>query len=920
MSPRDLPHPFGALAAAVLALLLSIVPAPLRAQLPVSGPEIRANGIVFAVEQDSQGRVYFGGSFEDYNGDDRSRGLVRVSSAAVLDKSWDIRELAPVSDLQLLGDFLYVAGGFSSVATYTDGTVARSGLARIHVGGPLDGRLDLTWNPSVNGPVELLEDAGSTLYIAGSFSSVNGVSRTRMAAILTAGPGEPISLGSFNPQPDGRVEVMKLISGRIYFGGEFGMVGGTTQPYLARSSGSGLDGSWTPDINGPVSSLAGGGGYLYVGGSFNRVEEVPIRALARYSLSEAMATADTTWEPDPDGEVNQLLLSGNNLYAAGVFLEIGELPQRFLARIDVAGTTADTSFRPGLNGAINDMRFGAGGILAVGQFFTTSGVSSRAFASFSTGSGTPSSSFRGTITTSGQIFTMTPDGSGGVYIGGIFDTVGGAGRTSIAQLNSSGTVTSFNPRLVGANRSVNDIAVNGGDVFIGGDFFEVSGVSTFHLAKLSSSGAPSSSFRVKPFAPITAVAVSGSRVYAGSEGMRFVTVGPPESETTVDVASLARFDTGDGMVDINWRPLVTFNGNPAGASVRSIEVGGGGIIITGRFSFIVNPNDTGQAFQRVGAAALSTGGWGEPLAGWSTQFLSATSDVATIDETLLHNGSLYVAGNIAFVNGNQWFGIAKLDPNGGAWDAGFDVSPVRQSGESLVPASVAAIAASGSHLYIGGSFDRVFQDGVFVFNPDIARVDAASGELDYSWYPYVSSSVTSLANSSGTLWMGGAFSFVGPFESNGIAAVRPNTASYQAWLDQYFSPAEQLNSDNVSPLVDSDDDGLVNFYEAVFNLNPRIDDAGSTASGSTAGVPVLGPAVIDEQRYMTVEFVRYKASANAGIEVVPEFSSDLRTFEARGVEVSVESVDAERERVVMRDSIGGLPSAFARYRVVATPP
>lgn len=904
-----------------IAFSLALLAGILHGQLPVSGPDIRANGIVLAVEQDSQGRVYFGGAFEDYNGNDRSRGLVRVSSGAVLDTSWDIREVANVSSLQVIGNFLYVGGSFSVIDTYTDGAVPRSRLARIHIGGALDGRLDLTWNPSVNGIVDLMESSGSALLIAGSFSSVNGVSRTRMASILVGDPINPLALSSFNPQPDSRVEVMKLINGRIYFGGEFGQVGGTTQPYLARSSGSGVDTTWRPEINGPVSSLAGGGGHLYIGGSFNRVEGVPIRSLARYSLTDPVATADTTWEPDPDGEVNHLLLSGNNLYAAGVFLEIGDLPQRFLAKIDVNGTTADTSFRPGLNGAIYDMRFGAGGILAVGQFFTTSGVSSRAFASFGTGSGAPSSSFRGTITTSGQIFTMTPDGSGGVYIGGIFDTVDGVGRTSIARLGSSGNVTSFNPRLVGANRSVNDIKVSGGDVYIGGDFFEVSGVETYHLAKLSSSGSPSSSFRVKPFAPITAIAVSGSQVYAGSDGLRFVTVGPPESETFIDVANLARFNTGTGMVDVAWRPLVTFNGNPAGASVQSMEIGGGGLIITGRFSFIVNPDNTAQAVQRVGAAALSTSGWGEPLPGWSTQFLSATSDVATIDETLLHNGSLYVAGNIAFVNGNQWFGIAKLNPNGGGWDSAFDASPVRDSGGSLIPASVAAIAGSGSHIYIGGSFDRIYQDsaGGFVFNPDIARVDAATGAIDFSWYPYVSSSVSSLANSSGTLWMGGAFSFLGPFPSNGIAAVRPNTASYQSWLDQYFSPAAQLNSDNISPLVDLDGDGLINFYEAAFNLNPLVADAGTSASGSSAGVPSLEPDSIGGQRYMTVEYIRYKASANAGIEVVPEFSSDLETFEARGVEVSVQSIDTERERVIMRDSIGDLPRAFARYRVLASP-
>src|SRR5690606_26007241 len=108
--------------------------------------------------------------------------------------------------------------------------------------------------------------------------------------------------------------------------------------------------------------------------------------------------------------------------------------------------------------------------------------------------------------------------------------------------------------------------------------------------------------------------------------------------------------------------------------------------------------------------------------------------------------------------------------------------------------------------------------------------------------------------------------------------VRPNSASYGNWLNLYFTPTEQQNSDLISPLVDTDGDGLTNFYEAIFNLNPLIADADITAAGSTSGVPVVKPQIIGGQRYMTVEFIRFKAAANAGIQVVPEFSTDLRTF------------------------------------------
>ena len=60
----------------VLVMLAAILPA--RSQFAVPGPDLRLNGFVFAVESDSAGNVYLGGSFNEFNGDSSSGlGLLR---------------------------------------------------------------------------------------------------------------------------------------------------------------------------------------------------------------------------------------------------------------------------------------------------------------------------------------------------------------------------------------------------------------------------------------------------------------------------------------------------------------------------------------------------------------------------------------------------------------------------------------------------------------------------------------------------------------------------------------------------------------------------------------------------------------------------------------------------------------------------
>ena len=884
-----------------------------HAQIPTFGDRVRATGILLAVEKDDFGHFFLGGAFEDFNGDSSSVGLIKLTGSASKDPLWDIENIAIVSDLLVLGDFLYVGGTFTSISTFSNGTLPIAHLARIHLSGPNEGKVDTTWTPQLNGSVNLLATGAGGVIAEGNFSSVNGASRGGMASIPTSNGAE---VNSFNPSPSGVVKVITNFRGHIYVGGTFSSIGGIQQPFLARlNSLGGVDTTWLPDLNGSVSAIEGSVSDLYVGGSYTRVEQIPHRGIARFDVGPSGVNFDMTWAPDPDGEVTSIIVSGNTLYIAGVFLEVDEVARPLLARISATDGSVFTGFSANVNGGISDMIPGAGGILAVGQFTTGTGSSTGAFASFSGATGNTLSSFRGRITTSGQVFTMEPTGDGGVYIGGLFDEVDGVPRTSLARINSDGSLnTGFVPQLVGANRLVNDIELDGSFLYVAGDFFKASGLNTFNAAKLgANSGAASSSFVVKAFSPLKSVAVLGSRVYFGGENLRFVTNNDEGNE--INVANLVRFDKNNGQVDVSWTPLVSLNGNPAGAAVNAIEVGGGGIIIGGRFTFITDPQNTATAFQRVNLCALSTGGWGQPLPGWGSIFFQANGDFANVNRLLLHNDSVYAAGDFATINDVIHVGIGKFNTAGGGWDSGFDVSPVSVVGGQTIAEPVETMAASGSSIFVGGSFDFVLGETQYEFNPEVARVDQDTGIPDLSWYPYPSSSVSEITFSGSKLWMYGSYGFIGDFATDGLVALTDNSESYLNYFGQFYSGLDLENSDLISPVVDTDGDGLSNLLEAAFNLNPSVADGGAVSPGGSSGFPVLGPDMIGGQRFMTMEFVRFKGAQNSGISVTPEFSSDLESFSARGVEVSVQSVSATHERVLVRDSQGNLPEAFIRYRV-----
>ncbi|MDQ3739996.1 MAG: choice-of-anchor D domain-containing protein, partial [Actinomycetota bacterium] len=342
-----------------------------------------------------------------------------------------------------------------------DETVALTGTGIETVYESSDDPLDEA--PVTNGQVNAVgfDSAGRT-YLGGTFTSVGP--RTGHGVELSETSDEPAS--GF-PDVDGTIRaVVPDGSGGWFVGGDFTSVGGLPRARLAHILSSGaVDGSWDPAADGRVNALSLSDGNLYVGGEFATIDGTQRAFAAKVSASTGVL--DATWEALPNNRVTALVAGGSGVHLGGDFTQVGGVARSRLARVSRSGAGAlDEGWDPDANGAI--------GAIAL-------------------------------------------SGTGDVYVGGGFTTLGGESRARIAKLSglSGEPDPNWNP---GASATVSSLAVSGSDVYAGGSFTTIEGEPRTRLAKLAAAdGEADDAFVPDPNGSVLALAVTGAGVYAGGE-------------------------------------------------------------------------------------------------------------------------------------------------------------------------------------------------------------------------------------------------------------------------------------------------------------------------------------------------------------------------------------------------------------------
>jgi uncharacterized delta-60 repeat protein len=455
-----------------------------------------ANGSVYAIAVQPDGKILIGGEFTAYAGVPINR-MARLNSDGSLDSAFNVGTGAggAVLAIALQPDGKVLLGG--SFLSYNG--IARSRIARLSPNGALDYSLfpcSSCFNPGggANGTVRSIAlQSDGRILLVGDFVSYDGVPRAGVVRIHSGGGLDT----SFSPGLGANRAVRALalgVNGEMLIGGSFTTFNGATRIYIALlAANGGLDGpssSFGPSALVIYAILRQSDDKLVLCGSFDSYAGVPRRNIARLNSDGSLdpnfifAAGSTTWYIDAVAQQSdgKIVIGGVFPYPAAVGSYAGIVRLNSDGSVDPS-LNSGSGFTGGLTGGnINCVSIMADGrILISGDFYYYNGTPRQRMARLHA-DGTLDASFN---PGSGPDYIVTshfvqPDGK--ILVAGYFTSFAGSPCRYIVRLHANGARdSSFDNNSL--NYYVNSIALQAdGKVVVGGAF--ASGV-----ARLAAHGA-----------------------------------------------------------------------------------------------------------------------------------------------------------------------------------------------------------------------------------------------------------------------------------------------------------------------------------------------------------------------------------------------------------------------------------------------
>jgi len=693
------------------------------------------NGPVLAIAPTAGAIVYVGGNFNKVGITTGSAVPLDINSGRLATPDFPIVAGVVYATASDGAGGWYLGGRFSQIAA-----VSCNNLAHIRA----DGTVDAGFNPKLNGVVKTLAVSRNTIYAGGFFNVTEGATgpTRNLAAIAANG-----ALLEWAPNPSGTVSALAVSGNTVFVGGSFQIIGGVNRKHLAAMDVSGALLDWDPSPSNDVSAIAILGNTVYVGGEFTVIGGTQRNFLAAFTTdvgSAAISSTPLPWNPHPSDAVTVLAVSGTTLYAGGFFKTIGgpNGPKRNnLAAIktDDGALLAWDPNLGGFNPIVNALAVSSNTVYVGGTFDTIGGAIH------------PNRNNLAAIDVSGTLLDWTPNPSGRVnalavsastiYVGGDFNAFDAKTRNRLAAIDASGALLPWNPN---ANNLVTALAVSGNTIYAGGYFDTIGDASNpnrNYLAAIDTNGS------LLPWNPnpddrVLSLATSGARLYVGGN---FTAIGG--STSRAPCAHLAWFDIGSG----DLSPLQCPNPDNA-VSVLAISDHADTVYLGGLFSTI---GPTHTARKRLAAINANNGellAWDPNLSGGG-----AFTDVAAL---AVSSNTIYVGGvfdTIGSATGATRNNLAAFNANG----ALLDWAPNPN-------VAVSALAVSGNTVYVGGDFDTI--GGTIGQNRNhLAAIDT-NGML-LPWAPNANGGVSALAVAGNIVYVGGSFTGLGETARGSLSAV-----------------------------------------------------------------------------------------------------------------------------------------------------
>ena len=251
--------------------------------------------------------------------------------------------------------------------------------------------------------------------------------------------------------------------GKLIAGGSFDYAHGERRWNIARfNSDLTPDKTWHPKIEGGnVFTAAILGHYLFVGGNFTSVNQIPRAGLAKISLVDG--SLDPDGNPAPNGLIWTMVAVENQLLVGGAFDRISGVPRNFMAKLNPTGSgSADSVWAPGPNGVVNAIALTGTNLFIAGSFDNIRGIQALSIAKiFLHGTGERDPFWNASINALGTrslVATPTHLFAGGYYRSNATSTFGVAGFSAD---NGALALTAY------PGRNAHKVAVHGNALYTG---------------------------------------------------------------------------------------------------------------------------------------------------------------------------------------------------------------------------------------------------------------------------------------------------------------------------------------------------------------------------------------------------------------------------------------------------------------------
>jgi len=434
------------------------------------------NSGVYTIEIQNNGKIVIGGFFSDISGFTR-HSIARLNSDGRLDESFypgvgaNENNESVVNSISLQPDGkILIGGSFTNTTDYSSYSTIAIRLAQLNSDGSLDNSFIPGSGPDGTLYSVTLQPDGKIL-ISGNFSSYNSIGRKSIARLYGNGSLD----ANFNPGTgsNGYVNTSVLQSdGKIIIAGSFTTINGVSRRYIARIN---VDGSLDSTFN-PGSGPFGGGimatallpdGKIIIVGDFNAYNGISRNRIARLNSDGSL---DDSFIPGSGANswiYATSVQSDGKIIVAGNFSTYRGRSKNKIARLNADGSL-DASFNLG-TGANNQIRtcnlLADGKILIGGDFSSYNGTEINRIARLNS-DGSLDNTFNPGTGANASIYSMTFEDNGKIIIAGTFRSYNGISRKCIARLNSNGALdTTFNP----------GIGINGNAPYLSKTAFQTNG-------------------------------------------------------------------------------------------------------------------------------------------------------------------------------------------------------------------------------------------------------------------------------------------------------------------------------------------------------------------------------------------------------------------------------------------------------------